>query len=223
MGKEEAFEIFKRDYAGNAEIEEQKKYLKRSYAEAKTLGELINETRAKLNNIKSKSEQVFRRLEANGELDDEKPNPEFEALRRTMEYEKENYRLNFEKLKNLKSQIEHAQHLVERSSLKLQKDFEIWWQDQCDLVEARNARREEYEAYGKKPGTAESVGSSAASTIPTGASIASTSRTSVTNSPVNDKYYEIGNKPRLLPYLESDGYGKVYELFFVFTLCGLSG
>ena len=150
------------------------------------------------------------------------PWPE-EALRRTMEYEKENYRLNFEKLKNLKSQIEHAQHLVERSSLKLQKDFEIWWQDQCDLVEARNARREEYEAYGKKPGTAESVGSSAASTIPTGASIASTSRTSVTNSPVNDKYYEIGNKPRLLPYLESDGYGKVYELFFVFTLCGLSG
>lgn len=206
MGKEEAFEIFKRDYAGNMEIEEQKRYLKRSYAEAKTLGELINATRAKLNGIKSKSEQVYRRLEANGELDDDKPNPEFEALKKAMEYEKENYRLNFEKLKNLKSQIEHSQHLVERSSVKLQKDFEIWWQDQCDLIEAKNMKREEFESFGqKKSSTAESITSSVASTIPIGASIASTSRTSVVNSPVNDKYYELANKPRMLPYLESDG------------------
>ena len=48
MGRTEAFEIFKRDYSGNLEIEEQKKYLKRSYTEAKGLGELINTTRAKL-------------------------------------------------------------------------------------------------------------------------------------------------------------------------------
>ena len=50
MGRQEAFEIFKRDYTGNSEIEEQKKYLKKSYAEAKTLGELINSTRSKLSN-----------------------------------------------------------------------------------------------------------------------------------------------------------------------------
>jgi len=48
MGKQEAFEIFKRDYQGNVEIEEQKRFLKNSYAEAKLLGELINTTRNKL-------------------------------------------------------------------------------------------------------------------------------------------------------------------------------
>jgi kinesin family protein 6/9 len=51
MGKQEAFEIFKRDYAGNVEVEEQKKFLKNSYAEAKLLGENINTTRNKLSKI----------------------------------------------------------------------------------------------------------------------------------------------------------------------------
>ena len=51
MGRQEAFEIFKRDYAGNDEIEEQKRFLKKSYVEAKFLGELINTSRAKLSKI----------------------------------------------------------------------------------------------------------------------------------------------------------------------------
>jgi len=50
IGRQEAFEIFKRDYAGNHEIEEQKRFLKKSYAEAKMLGELINKGRSKLSN-----------------------------------------------------------------------------------------------------------------------------------------------------------------------------
>ena len=48
MGRQEAFEIFKRDYAGNEEIEDQKRYLKKNYTEAKLLGEQINTTRTKL-------------------------------------------------------------------------------------------------------------------------------------------------------------------------------
>ena len=44
------------------------------------------------------------------------------------------YRLNFEKLKNLKTQIEHAQHLIEKSQVKIQKDFENWWQEQCEII-----------------------------------------------------------------------------------------
>ena len=48
IGRQEAFEIFKRDYQGNEDIEEQKKFLKKSYVEAKLLGELINATRSKL-------------------------------------------------------------------------------------------------------------------------------------------------------------------------------
>lgn len=48
MGRQEAFEIFKRDYIRNSEIDEQKIFLKKSYTEAKQLGELINNTRNKL-------------------------------------------------------------------------------------------------------------------------------------------------------------------------------
>jgi kinesin family protein 6/9 len=48
MGRQEAFEIFKRDYSGNEEIEDQKRYLKKNYSEAKLLGEQINTTRTKL-------------------------------------------------------------------------------------------------------------------------------------------------------------------------------
>ena len=54
MGRQEAFEIFRRDYSGNTEIDEQKRFLKKSYAEAKMLGELINKTRNKLSIIKKK-------------------------------------------------------------------------------------------------------------------------------------------------------------------------
>jgi hypothetical protein len=48
VGRQEAFEIFKRDYQGNHEIEDQKKFLKKTYAEAKMLGEIINTARNKL-------------------------------------------------------------------------------------------------------------------------------------------------------------------------------
>jgi hypothetical protein len=51
VGRQEAYEIFKRDYQGNHEIEDQKRFLKKSYAEAKLLGELINTTRNKMSRI----------------------------------------------------------------------------------------------------------------------------------------------------------------------------
>jgi kinesin family protein 6/9 len=59
MGKQEAFEIFKRDYQGNVEIEEQKRFLKNSYAEAKLLGELINTTRNKLSMFYFKNKKII--------------------------------------------------------------------------------------------------------------------------------------------------------------------
>ena len=111
MGRQEAFETFKRDYAGNEEIEEQKQFLKRSYGEAKILGELINASRSKLSEfltqgeprhiqsltffrppldtIKSKCEQVYAKLEAMDALDDQRQTAEYESLRKKMEIEKE--------------------------------------------------------------------------------------------------------------------------------------
>ena len=47
------------------------------------------------------------------------------------------YRLTFEKLKNLKTQIEHSQLLIDKSQVKLQKDFENWWEEQCEIIVIR--------------------------------------------------------------------------------------
>jgi hypothetical protein len=80
--------------------------------------------------------------------------------------------------------------LVERSQVKLQKDFENWWQEQCEIIEQKNQRQRDYEDS-RKISTADSV----ASSIP-----------SVANSMLsNNSRANSGNeKPRLLPHLDSD-------------------
>lgn len=47
-GRQEAYEIFKRDYAQNAAIESNKAELRRRYAEAKALGEQVNAAKSKI-------------------------------------------------------------------------------------------------------------------------------------------------------------------------------
>ena len=46
IGRQQAFEIFKRDYHENSAIEKNKTELKQKYAEAKRLGEQVNQDRA---------------------------------------------------------------------------------------------------------------------------------------------------------------------------------
>ena len=41
------------------------------------------------------------------------------------------YKESFTQLKSLKTEIEHLQHLLEKSKVKMQKDFEIWWAEQA--------------------------------------------------------------------------------------------
>jgi len=37
-------------------------------------------------------------------------------------------------LKDMKTEIEHVQHLLEKVKVQMQKDFEIWWKQQADKV-----------------------------------------------------------------------------------------
>lgn len=48
VGRQEAFEIFRRDYYNNPTIEENKHNLKQRYAEAKSLGEGVNKSRQRI-------------------------------------------------------------------------------------------------------------------------------------------------------------------------------
>ena len=52
LGRQEAFEIFRRDYIHNQTIDDNKQTLKDRYAEAKRLGEQVNRARKKISKCK---------------------------------------------------------------------------------------------------------------------------------------------------------------------------
>ncbi|GCC34178.1 hypothetical protein chiPu_0012651 [Chiloscyllium punctatum] len=52
-------------------------------------------------------------------------------LREKIEDEKKSYKMTFNRLKALKTEIEHLQHLLEKSKMMMQKDFEVWWSEEA--------------------------------------------------------------------------------------------
>lgn len=49
------------------------------------------------------------------------------------------YKETFNRLRDLKHEIEHMQHLLEMAKVKLMKDFEVWWSEQsAAAAEVRN-------------------------------------------------------------------------------------
>ena len=41
------------------------------------------------------------------------------------------YKDTFNRLRTLKTEIEHLQHLLEKAKVQLMKDFELWWAEQA--------------------------------------------------------------------------------------------
>ncbi|XP_026700414.1 kinesin-like protein KIF6 [Athene cunicularia] len=135
LGYQEAFEVFKRDHADSITIEDNNQLLKQRFAEAKCLGEKLNEVRNKINHLKGKITQ--RRIQR-AALAVSSPSEELntfdpveEKLRTQIEEEKKSYKTMFNRLKELKVEIEHLQLLMEKVMVKLQKDFEIWWSEEA--------------------------------------------------------------------------------------------
>jgi kinesin family protein 6/9 len=42
------------------------------------------------------------------------------------------YRDCFNRLKNMKQEIEHIQHIIEKDRLQMLKDFDDWWEQQSE-------------------------------------------------------------------------------------------
>ncbi|KAL3874319.1 hypothetical protein ACJMK2_037350 [Sinanodonta woodiana] len=142
IGRQEAFEIFRRDYDHNDAIEENKQALKDRYASAKSLGEFVNRSRTQINHIKAKIEHHRMQMAMQGLVDNNNPEPDEmeQQLRKEMEAEKSRYKESFNKLRNLKTEIEHLQHLLEKSRVKLLKDFELWWSEQASQLQENPPR-----------------------------------------------------------------------------------
>ncbi|XP_048373707.1 kinesin-like protein KIF6 isoform X2 [Sphaerodactylus townsendi] len=138
LGRQEAFEIFKRDYADSITIEDNKQLLKQRFAEAKSLGEKVNEIRNRINHLKGEITQRHMQKAAQVIVSSQKmdePDPVEEALRAQIEEEKISYKTMFTRLKGMKIEIEHLQHLMEKVKVKLQKDFEAWWSEEAKKLQ----------------------------------------------------------------------------------------
>ncbi|KAK1171195.1 kinesin-like protein KIF6 isoform X1 [Acipenser oxyrinchus oxyrinchus] len=146
LGRQEAFEIFRRDHVDIITIEDNKALLKQRFAEAKALGEKVKLARVKVNELKAQIEQRRMQRAAHGVIsstvDLAEPDPVEEELRVHIEEEKKSYKATFGRLKGLKTEIEHLQLLLERAKVKLQRDFEVWWSEEAARLQPQEERSE---------------------------------------------------------------------------------
>lgn len=127
--KTAAFLEFRRSYAGGTMIDEQKLALKQKYAQAKALGEEANGHRQAVTAIKVRLEKVTMQnmmIQGIGQKPDTDLVHEEQQLREDMDVKRTAYKNAFNRLKELKQEIEHMQHLVENARIKMQRDFEAW-------------------------------------------------------------------------------------------------
>ncbi|XP_012987282.1 kinesin-like protein KIF6 isoform X1 [Esox lucius] len=144
LGKQEAFEIFRRDHKNQITIEDNKALLKQRFAEAKAYGEQVNKARNRVNELKKQLE--LRRMQraaygvAGRPIEKEEVDHVEENICRQLEEEKKSYKTTFGCLKTLKTEIEHLQLLLERSKVKLQRDFQDWWEQETARIQVPKSK-----------------------------------------------------------------------------------
>ncbi|KAI8836152.1 hypothetical protein BC829DRAFT_493426 [Chytridium lagenaria] len=116
--KARAFEIFKNGYPSGSWIDGQKMLLRTKYAEAKALGEEANRLRTGIKHLKEK---------LSAPPSDEEPIEDRVTLRTDVAAMVVKYRDAYQRLKDLKIEIEHLQHLLEQARVRLTRDFEHWY------------------------------------------------------------------------------------------------
>uniref|UniRef100_A0A4W4EJ22 Kinesin-like protein KIF6/9 C-terminal domain-containing protein n=1 Tax=Electrophorus electricus TaxID=8005 RepID=A0A4W4EJ22_ELEEL len=138
--QQEAFEIFRNDHGDRLTLEDNKAILKQRFAEAKALGEQVNQARNRVSKSFSLPPlpPATHISSASGVMESQ-PNPQSdtveETLRSQIEEEKKNYKSTFGRLKGLKTEIEHLQHLLQRSKIKLKRDFQDWWSQEATRLQ----------------------------------------------------------------------------------------
>ncbi|XP_049453113.1 kinesin-like protein KIF6 isoform X2 [Epinephelus fuscoguttatus] len=144
MGKQEAFEIFIRDHEDHVTIKDNKELLKQRSAEAKGIGKKLNEARSRINELKKQLEVQRRQRAAHGVMGnhpgvEEEVDPVEKNLCKHIKQEKQAYNSAIGRLKELRTEIEHLQLLLERAKVKLQRDFQKWWSQEASSVQESEA------------------------------------------------------------------------------------
>uniref|UniRef100_A0A665UZM5 Kinesin family member 6 n=1 Tax=Echeneis naucrates TaxID=173247 RepID=A0A665UZM5_ECHNA len=139
MGKQEAYETFIRDHEDYPTIEDNKNILRERLVTSRTSCETIilhcditflalcapNFTVGVMGNY----------TEAEEEVDSVEEN-----LCKHIEQERKAYKSSIDRLKALRTEIEHLQLLLERAKVKLQRDFHKWWNQETFSVQQAETR-----------------------------------------------------------------------------------
>ena len=128
--RNKAFEHFRRSYRKNEQIESTKMQLKAKYDEAQGLGESVRQVKNRISQMKALMEQrrVERAMQGlSGGGDDAAADPEEERMVATMERDRVVYKRDYERLRELKGEIEFMQMTLEKSRTQLTRDFESWF------------------------------------------------------------------------------------------------
>ncbi|KAG1684149.1 hypothetical protein DVH05_021336 [Phytophthora capsici] len=140
-----AFEAFKAQYPKNDAIRDNKIALKRKYDAAKALASEVNDARNQIKALTLQIDKIRKQqaiadeglTAAGGDSLDAKASAaraESEAseqkLKEEIDKHKVVYKKGFNELSELKKEIQHIQKMLEMGRIKLQKDFDLWYQRQ---------------------------------------------------------------------------------------------
>lgn len=122
-----AFEKFRKSYRKNEAMEDNRNLLKEKYARGKELGQEVNKSRGLIKQYSSQIEEIRKQNAMRGMIDENGEiikSPEEEQYQAQIMQLKKAYHNQYNELKDLKTEIERIQELLERSREGMQKDFE---------------------------------------------------------------------------------------------------
>ena len=135
-----AFEKFRKSYRKNEAMEDNRNLLKEKYARGKHLGQEVNVSRQNIKTYSGQIEEIRKQnamrglIDENGEI---KKTAEEEDLQAKIQVQKREYQSQYNELKDLKTEIERIQNILERCREAMQKDFEEYIGLQKALMSSR--------------------------------------------------------------------------------------
>ena len=124
-----AFDMFRKSYRKNEAMEENRALLKEKYGRGKQLGASVNQTRTQIKDLTNQIEQIRKQNALRGMVDDNGElvrTEEEDQIQSMINRYKQTYQAEYTELKDLKTEIERIQNLLERCRVRMQKDFEQW-------------------------------------------------------------------------------------------------
>ena len=128
MDRAQCFELFRKSYRRRQAMEENQEILKDKFNRGKHLGQLVNDSRAKINEIKNQIEELRKQQVLLGisDTNNQSKHPDEDRFSNEIEKYKKIYKEGFDELKELKQEIERIKFTLEKNREKMQSDFDKW-------------------------------------------------------------------------------------------------